>query len=158
MIASSALEGRAAQSAERKTAQMTTNHFNSHTDWSARLRLRKTATPNLLLKSCCNFQISLLVRRFLQDGFLISGAICVRESLRLIFRCCFYPDKVGHFGDKFLCRRQLLAYIYRHITLQYVLHDLCSGAVRCKVVQLRIIFSRWFLTRIFKQHHQQMDV
>lgn len=151
-------EGRAALSAEPKTAQMPTNRLNSHTDWSARLRLRKTATPNLLLKSCCNFQICLLVRRFLQDGLLVSGAVCSRESLCLIFRCCFYLHKVGHFGDKFLCRRHLLAYIYRHITLQYILHDFSLGAVQCKVVQVRIIFHRRFLTWIFKQHHQQTGV
>lgn len=110
-----------------KTAQMSGARFNSRTDWWVRWRLRKTVTQNLLLKSGHNFRRAFLCMGLCEIFFLFFKSCCsLREkAVCLIFGGCFYPDKVGHFGDKFLCRHQLLASIDRCITLRDVLNDFC---------------------------------
>lgn len=142
-------EGRAAQRVQSwKAAQMTPAHLNSHADWSVRLRLRKTVTQNLLLKSCCNFILAFAWMHFCKIDF--SFGCNLLEMQCLIFCCCFSPDQVGHFGDKFLCRRQLLAYIYTQITLQSILADFSSWVVECKVVQVSTIFPNCLLIWIVR--------
>lgn len=156
LIASSALERREQLRECRawKTGWMTTAHFNSHTDWSVRLRLMKTVTQNLLLKACCNLRFAFSCTDFCKIDFKF-GCQLLEIPLCLIF-CCFSPDKVSHFGDKFLCRHQLLAYIYRHTTLQYILNDFSSGVVECKVVQLSIIFPVFWSEYLNSTIHRWM--
>lgn len=107
-------------------------------------RLAKTATPNLLLQPRCKFRLAFPCTDFCQFDFFNSGAVCWRYLYVSFFFLVVISIqiKVGHFGDKFLCRCQLLAYIQRDITLQSILDGFSSGAVECKVVQLIIIFPR----------------